>query len=327
MTLLYTQGLTTLKPNYGLVSTAAVVLLVVVMLLILLQNRLLHNSRRFVSISGKASHPRLLRLGALRWPIFILVAAYVFFAVFLPIAMLILRSAVSFLTPLVPFWKLWTWKNYIDLFSHESYRRTIVNTILIATIGGAAGTAFVAALALVVQRSDFRFRKPLEYLVLFPRAVPGLIAGIGFFYASLILPILGWLRNTIWIMIVAYVMRYLPTGYGAISPAVLQIGPDIDRSARVMGADWWKASYAILLPILKPAVLSCFLLLFIQFLKEYTVAIFLFGPGSEVMGAALLQFWTQGEVGRVASMATIQILLTLAMVYVATRIMGVKIYG
>src|SRR5690606_1656621 len=144
-------------------------------------------------VSGKTSHQRLLRLGPWRWPVFALVAAYLFFFIVLPIAMLMLRGVVSFLTPLMPLWTLWTTQNYIDLLRQEAYRRTILNTVLISVIGAGFGTAFVAVLALVVQRSDFRFRKPLEYMALFPRAVPGLIAGIGFFYASLILPPLGWL--------------------------------------------------------------------------------------------------------------------------------------
>ena len=55
---------------------------------------------------------------------------------------------------------------------------------------------------------------------------------------------------------------------------------------------------------MRPALVACFIILFITFFKEYTTAIFLFAPGSEVIGTTLLQAWTQGEVGLVSALAT-----------------------
>src|SRR3546814_14972832 len=90
-------------------------------------------------------------------------------------------------------------------------------------------------------------------------------------------------------------MRYIPTAYGAISPARLQSSPDIDRSARISGADWWTTVRSVVLPLVRPALFTSFALLFIHFFKEYSAAVFLFAPGSEVIGTPLLQFW---EIGR-----------------------------
>src|SRR3546814_6628513 len=120
-------------------------------------------------------------------------------------------------------------------------------------------------MAIIVKRSEIRFPRHLGYLALVPRAIPGLGAGIGFFYAMVLVPPMGLLRNSIWIILLAYIMRYIPTGFGAISPMLLQIGPDLDRSARTMGADWWTTCHAILLKLLKPAMFTCFALLFVPF--------------------------------------------------------------
>jgi iron(III) transport system permease protein len=205
--------------------------------------------------------------------------------------------------------------------------RSIWNTILISVIGGVVGTALITLIALVATRSEFPFKRQLEYLAISPRAIPGIIAGIGIFYAMSYFPPLGWLRNTIWLLVIAYIMRYLPTGFGAIAPALSQISADLDRSARTVGADWWRTSRSILLSLLKPAMFSCFALLFIHFLKEYVTAVFLFAPGSEVIGTTMLQFWIQGDNGPVSALATIQILITVVFVYVARKALGVRIYG
>ncbi|SDO04936.1 iron ABC transporter permease [Ensifer sp. YR511] len=326
-TLLYAEGIASAQPNYGLVATAAVVLLCTIMLLVFIQQKLLKNNRRFVSVSGKASRPRLLALGNWGWVLCALTTAFALAAIILPLAALVLRGFVSFLSPLIPFWTVFTLENFAALFSVETYRRSILNTLLISTVGAVIGTAFMALIALVAHRSEFRLRGFLDFVAVVPRAVPGLVAGLGFFYAAILLPPIGWLRGTVFIIIVAYVMRYISNGYGTIVPSLLQIAPDIDRSARVMGADWVTACWAAVVPILKPALFSCFAVLFIQFFKEYTTAVFLLSPGSEVIGSTMLQFWVQGQVGRVAALSAVQLAITFAFVYASKSIFGLKFHG
>ncbi|HEX7124228.1 MAG TPA: iron ABC transporter permease [Thermodesulfobacteriota bacterium] len=326
-TFLYNQGLSASQPDYGLVGTAATLLLVIVTLLVLLQRRLLGNGGRFVTVGGKASRPRLFRLGWLRWPFFALLLLYVAFGVVAPIAGLALRAVTSFLTPFIPPWELLTLANVKMVFAYPAYVRSIVNTVLIALVGGAVATAFVAMVALVAQRSEFRYRGPLEFVALYPRAVPGLIAGLGFFWGIAAIPMLGWLRNTLVILALAYTMRYLPTGFGAVAPMLVQIAPDLDRSARTVGADWWTTCRHILIKLLKPALASSFAVLFVHFFKEYVTAVFLFAPGSEVIGTTLLQFWIQGDTGPVAALSVIQIAITVVFVYASRRILGIRIYA
>jgi iron(III) transport system permease protein len=326
-TLLYTQGITSSSPKYGLVGTAAVLLLAIVTVLVYLQGRLLRDNRRFVTVGGKAARPKPFRLGALKWPAFAFVSIYILLFVILPVGVLGLRGGVRFLTPLVPFWNLFTLDYYLEILTVDSTRRAIFNTLVIATLAATLGTGLSAMIAIISRRSNFPYRGALEYFALFPRALPGIVAGIGFFYAVVFFPPLNWLQNTIWVLIIAYAMRYIPTGFGAIAPALMQVGPDLDRSARVMGADWWTSIHAVILKLLKPSLFTCFALLFIHFSKEYSTAIFLFGPGSEVIGTRLLQYWVQGELGQVAALSMVQILVTVIFIFAARRLFGVKIYG
>lgn len=263
----------------------------------------------------------------MRWPLFVLTALYVGLFIALPVGSIFLRGFVSFLSPLMPFWEVFTLQNFAELIEFDIYRRSITNTLMLAVVGGALATLFTAIVSLVIYRSDFPLRSPLEYVAMFPRAIPGMIAGIGFLYVILLIPNSGWLRNTIWVLVAVYIARFLPTAIGAVSPSLHQIGPDLDRSARIMGADWWTACRAILLPLIKPALFSAFALLFIQFTKEYSTAIFLIAPGSEVIGVSLLQAWAQGNVGVVAALATVQIALLLVFLVIARRLLGVRIYG
>jgi iron(III) transport system permease protein len=326
-TFLYNKGIAASTPDYGLVGAAAVLLLVLVTILVWLQGFLLRNAGRFVTLGGKATRPRLFTLGPLRWVVFAVIVGYILLAVLLPMLGLLLRAMTSFLSPLVPLWEVWSWDNMAMVLSSPSYLRSIGNTLVIAIGGGAAATFLVAMIALIVHRSEFRFAWLVDYLALYPRAVPGIIAGIGFFWAMILVPPMGWLRNSMWILVIAYTMRYIPTGFGAVSPMLLQISRDLDRSARSVGADWWTTCHQILFKLLRPALFSCFVVMSVCFLKEYASAVFLIAPGSEVIGTTLLSFWIQGDAGPVAALSVIQVALTFLFIYGARRLMGVRIYG
>lgn len=326
-TFLYSQGVAGIKPDHGLTATAAALFLAIICLLVWLQTRLLGNTRRFVTLGGKATRPRLFQLGIWRWPLFISMFFYIAISVVAPIGVLILRAFTTLLSPLVPLEDVLTLSNFEALFSEPVYARSVWNSLTVSTVAGTLGTVLIALIALVVHRSGFRFREVLHYVALFPRAVPGVVAGIGFFYAVAALPDLGGIRNTIWILVLAFIMRYIPTGFGALAPMLMQVSQDLDKAARVIGADWWIACSRVLIPMMRPALVACFTLLFISCFKEYATAIFIFAPGSEVIGTSLLHLWIQGEVGLVAALATIQVAVVGVCVTIARAIFGVKLYG
>jgi iron(III) transport system permease protein len=324
---LYNNGVASARPDHGLVATAAVLMLAAVCLLVWLQGRLLGNTRRFVTLGGKAARPRPFRLNRLRWPLFVLSGIYLVATVALPIGALVLRAFTSLLSPMVPLMDVLTLDNFTSMFDYPVYPRSIWNSFIVSALGGVIATALVALIAIIVLRSDFRWRSPLHYVALFPRAVPGVVAGIGFFYAFALLPGLGEIRNTIWILIAAFTMHFIPVGLGAVAPMLMQMSPDFDKAARVQGADWWTTSRRVILPLLRPALVACFTIMFITFFKEYTTAIFLYAPGSEVIGTTLLQAWTQGEIGLVSALAAVQVLVIGACVMTARALLGVKLYG
>lgn len=326
-TFLYVKGLLGGNPDYGLVGTAAVLLLAIVALLVYLQGIMLRNTRRFVTVGGKASRPRPFDLGRLKWVAFAFVSIYTLLFVIVPILTLGLRAFVRFLTPLIPFWELLTLEHFVGVFNSAADLNAIGNSLIVALIGGTIATLLIALIAIVVHRSEFRYRKQLEYVALAPRALPGLIAGLGIFYAVLFFPAIGWLRETVLILIVALIMRAIPSGFGAIAPSLIQISPDLDRAVRVAGGDWWTATSAVTFRVLKPALFACFVLMFIAFFKDYATAVFLVNPGNDVIGTSILHYLAEGQTGTVAALGTIQILLTVLFIAIAQRALRVNVYG
>jgi iron(III) transport system permease protein len=217
-------------------------------------------------------------------------------------------------------------ENYRAILGQPDYVRAIVNSLLIGVIGGAIGILFIALCALIVYRSDFPGRRFVQYLALYPRAVPGIIVGIGFLWAFLLVPGIGGARNTIVALTIAFIMRFIPLGFGAVAPSILRISSELDRAARVSGASWLETVRLILVPLLRPALLSGFVLLFISFLKEYSSALFLFARGSEVIGTTMIELWRQGNSGPVAALSTIQLVLTAVVLVIGYRLLGARLH-
>ncbi|MGW4022533.1 ABC transporter permease [Streptomyces sp. NPDC005009] len=307
---LYEQGIDSINPDYGLLGAASTFMLLTTIALVVFQTRLLKHAQRFVSVRGKATRSDLLDIGAWKWLGFAFVGLYVVFGALLPMLALVLRAFTSLLTPLVNPFDLLTLDNFRLIFDYAPYTESIVNSITVAFVGAVAVTLFGTVVVLVARRSDFRFARLLETTAQSPHAVPGLIVGIGLFWAFTWVPGGDLLRGTLFALIIAFGIRALPSAYGAISPATMQLGAELDNAARVAGADWWRTVSRIMLRLLVPAMLASFLLIWTQMIREYAPAMFLAGAESQVIGTTAIDLWTQGETGSVAALATLQIAVT-----------------
>jgi iron(III) transport system permease protein len=315
-------------PNdYGIVAAVSVSMLLVITALVWLQARITGQERRFVTVGGKAIRGRVLALGGARWVVAILLWLYVLVCVLLPLLGIFAQASTSFLTPLVNPLELLTIDNFKQIFDQPAYVESIRNSIIISVVGGLVATAFVAFAVLVTTRSDFPFRGVLSYVALYPRAVPGIIVGIGFLWSTLLVPGLGELRNTLAVLAVAFTVRFLPIGFGAVVPSVVRVSNELDRAARISGASWLRTMRSVMVPLLRPALASAFVLLFVSFLKEYASALFLVSRGSEVIGTTMIELWRQGNSGPVAALASVQLVITFVAIIIGQRLLGARLRG
>lgn len=325
-TYLYKLGIVGVTTDYGSIAVVSIMVVLLVTGLVILQGRLVAQERRFVTVGGKATRPKPLDLGGWKWLVSIAVGLFIFMFIILPLVALILQASTPFVSPFINPLTMLSTDNFRVIWNTATYRQSLSNSLLIGLIGAAIGIFFTTISAITAYRTKFRARTAVRYLSLYPRAFPGLIVGIGFLWAFLMIPGIGAIRNTIWVMMIAFIMRYLPLGFSSISPSVLQISDELDRAARISGSSWFGATWRILFPILRPAMLSGYFLLFIAFLKEYSVALFLFARGSQVIGTTMIELWRQGNTGPVAALAVMQLAITAVVLLISQRVLGVKLH-
>jgi iron(III) transport system permease protein len=326
-TYLYLQWTNGATPDSPVVSAGAVLLLAFATVLLLLRNRLLGAEARYVSVAGKAGRSALLSLRGWRWVFAAAVALYLLFSTIVPVVGLALMSFVAFLTPLIAPWHLFTWSNW-QLLGGGVYLRSIEHSALLGLLGGVVTTAVVALATLVAHRSRLPVRRTLPFVMLYPRAIPGLIIGIGFFWGYLVTGAAGsWLRQGIWGILLAFCIRNLPFAYVVMYPTMARIGEELDRAGRSVGAGWWRTCRSIVLPLLRPALFASFVLMFVEILNDYDPALFLVRPGTEVIGTTMLDTFLQGIVGPVASLAMVQVAVTVVVLTLGTFVFKIRVTG
>jgi iron(III) transport system permease protein len=319
---LYRSWNSSVSPDPSFVSAGAVLLLLVVSGLLIIRARLSGSEQRFAAVGARGGGSyRPLDLGRWRWPSCIAIGTFVSITSVIPLLGLMLMSSVRALTTLAAPWHLFTAENWHTVATDPALRRSIIDSLVIAGGGGAATVLLVAVAALIAHRSGFPLRRSLSPALIYPRAVPGVILGIGFFWTYLMFTPGALVRNNLWGELIALCVRNLTLAYVVIYPSLVRINGEFDRAARSSGAGWWTVTRRILLPILRPALLGAFVLMFITLLSDYDPVLFLQKPGTEVLGVTMLQYWQQGIVGPVAALAVVQVVIVAIVLLLGARVL------
>ncbi|HEY6360429.1 MAG TPA: iron ABC transporter permease [Vicinamibacterales bacterium] len=268
----------------GLYTAAAlsVPLLVIALLTWMLADRL-GRGGRITSVTGKASAPSRVALGAWRWPICAAVASLVFLTCLLPVFAIVLTSLMNVVGD-------FRWSNVtIDkyryvLLTRPDTARGFINSFALAFAAATLAVAIGTGVAYVQGHPHLKARRALDLCVNLPYAAPGTILALG------LILLWSWplaLIDTLWVLLLAYVAKHLSLAVRSITTAVRQTDVTLEEAARISGAGVMMTFRTIWIPLLRPAILAGFFLVFMPAFGELTMSILLVGPGTETVGTVL----------------------------------------
>jgi len=337
-------------PSYHLMAAVAVCLVAVTMPLVMAQRWLLKSANKYVSIKGKGARTKAMPLGHWKWLAFALLGGWLIFTIVLPLTGIALRSFVEYWGEGVKLADVLTLQHFREVFEQPSLIRGIINTVLIGVIGGGLAIVCYCFIALAMHRKPDTITRLLDYSVLVPRAIPGLLAGLAFLWVFLFVPswidgfakgsdnaIAMWvsgslvpalrsLRSTIFAVWLAYSVVWMAYGMRLISTALLQVGPELEEAARAVGARRGQVTRDVTVPLIKYGLLGSWLMIFLIFEREYSTGVYLLSPGTEVIGAMLVSLWAGGSTDLVAALSFINITLVAVGLGIALRF-GVKLHN
>jgi len=284
-------------PRLDLAAAFSVPLLIATVGLIALQKKLL-GRRGYSTVGGKGGQKRLLKLGYLRWPAFLLVAAILSLSVFLPYGIL-LKAALSkaWAMPLTA--DNFTLGNFsFTFFEYSDTRNAIVNTFKLGILTATAGTLLATLLAYITNRQLLRGARYLSFFVLAPLVIPGIVLAVGLFIAYTRPPIV--LYGTIWIMFVAFLTKEMPIGFSQTESTFKTIHPELEDATRIIGANRLRALKDVTVPLARSGLIAAWSFIFIGVIRELSASILLFTPSSKVVSVVIFDLKEEGQIGAIA---------------------------
>jgi iron(III) transport system permease protein len=334
-------------PAYHLMAAVAVLLIAMTAPLVLLQRALTGSAHRYVTMKGKGLRARPLSLGPWRWVACASIWVWLFVATGVPLAGIVLRSFVTHWGEGVGFADAFSLAAFVQIWTQPNLLRSIVNSVAIGVVGGIASIACYAAIGLTMHRRRDGVTRTLDYLVMVPRAVPGLLIGLAFLWVFLFLPrwmggaldggmlsflpgaewlrenVVGAvksLRTTLFSVWLAYTVVWVAYGLRLISSSLMQVGPELEEAARVSGAGRGQATRYVTLPLARTGLLSAWLLIFLIFEREYSTGVYLLSNGTETIGSMLVSLWGAGDIDVVAALSLINVVIVLTGLALALRL-------
>src|SRR3954466_9124239 len=292
-------------PRIPLAAAMGVSLFAVMFLMLFLYRRLIAG-RSYVTISGKAFRPRVMDVGRLRWLLFAVCVFYVLLSVALPLMTLAFAS-VQKIAVAFPAASNWTLANYQTAFTMNAVRAALGNSLLLGVATASIGVVLMGLISWLIYRSRLPGSGFIEYLVMFPQAVPRLVFAFGMMWAWIVFPIP--IYGTLWLLLIAYLTVFLPLGVRTISGVLVQLDKSLEECGEVCGASWGHRLRTITMPLLVPGLVAAWLLLFIASVRELGASILLMGPHSKVVTPTIVESWFATSSELTAAMALIQTLV------------------
>lgn len=213
-----------------------------------------------------------------------------------------------------------TFQHYIDLFAeNEKGIRALGNSLILAvsaaTICAVLGTLIVIA----VRKSRSKLGKVVEVVGLLPEMLPGivLVIGIMLFWNRIynVIP----LYNTLGIMILAYVVLFLPYTIQYVTSSFTQISGSLEAAARVFGGSPGYIFRRVTLPLIMKGVFAGWTMTFIIAFRELVTASLIAPPNTLVVSTYIVREFEQGSVSVGMAMAVLCVLFTTTALLILNR--------
>jgi len=317
-TKIYREALAAFPPNYNLAATYGVSLLAIALVFVLLYRRFTSRVESFATVTGKGYRPHTIDLG--RWKIAASAGALAILTlmVVLPVAMLFLTSILPYYhVPTMETIQLATLKHYVYILENDRVYRAIGNSLFLAITGATVAMALAALTAYITVKTKVWGRGLLDGLTFLPWAFPSTALAIGLLWGYVQMPVPVF--ATIWILLIAYVTRFLPYGLRAVTSTIVQIHKELEEASRACGGGFWTTFRRILFPLMRPGLIAGWILLATIFMREFSLSLFLYTPTSEPVGPLLYFLWLDGLTGPLGALGIVVSVVSAVLVAIASR--------
>ncbi|HNU94505.1 MAG TPA: iron ABC transporter permease [Bacillota bacterium] len=288
-------------------ASLSILLVAVVVLALALQRRVLR-AGRYDIIRGKSMRPMLIKLRGWKVPLLLVCFVFLVITVILPLCTIF---GVGFLKAYGVPMKLanMTLNNFkYVLFESKMARDSIRNSFFLSITSAVITMLVGTMIAYVIVKIQPRGKGVLEVLGILPYSIPGIVLAVGV--------ILTWsgafylnLYNTIWIILIAYIARYMAFSMKSASASLEQVHDSLEEASRTCGASHFESLLDVTLPLIRPGMVAGFFLIFLPAMRELTTSLLLYGPFTRTMGVAIYSINEEGYTVQACALAGVAIII------------------
>ena len=306
-------------PQFAPAMALSTVFLGLLLAMVAFQRRYIAN-RIYTTVTGRGFSIRRTHLGPWRYPAFALVLSFVLVITVLPTVLLVTGTFMK----LFGFFNIaepWTLDNWRATLNDPVLLRSLWNTLAIGLGSGVIGVLFYSSIAYAIVKTRYRGRGLLDFLSWLPWSIPGILLGMAllwtFLQTKIFLPIYG----TIYLLMVAMVIKSMPFGTQMIKGVLLQLGNDLEEASKVCGGTWVHTFRRVIFPLTMPALITVALVGFISAARDISTVVLLGSGKSRTLSLLMLDFAAGAEFEKATVVAVVIVALVVGAALIA-RFLG-----
>lgn len=213
--------------------------------------------------------------------------------------------------------------NFLRIFTDSQSILPVSLSVQMSLLATAGAIVIGSAAAWVVARWKLPGRSALDLMIMLPWALPGTVVGVNLVTAfntpgasNLGLTLVG----TLWILPVAYFVRFVPLVFRSTGASLDQLDPSLEEAARNLGAGPLRVLRTVTLPLVARGVIAGALLAFVDGVGEYVASVVIYPPGLPPMSVEIYNRIYSSEFGTAAAYGTLQIALILIVLALTSRL-------
>lgn len=283
-------------------ATTLSVSLMLIANLVLYVSTFISGRKKYITISGKSTRPNIVELGKWKLPVTFFVMLFALIVIVIPFATVAMTSFTKNLgKPLSS--ANFTTRYWDILFTRKAILDTVKNSLISASTAATSGIIISCVMAWLLTRTNAKGRHIPDYLITLGSGTPSIVIALG-----LIMTMSGRfginIYNTLTIMIIAYMIKYMLMGMRTIVSAMSQIHPSLEEAALISGAEWQRSFKDITLPLIMPSVVAGWFLIFMPSFYELTMSTLLYSTDTKTIGYELFTYQTYHSQQMAAAIAT-----------------------
>ncbi|HEY7166824.1 MAG TPA: iron ABC transporter permease [Candidatus Binatia bacterium] len=305
--------------DFGLAGAYAVTLLAISTVGVLIYGKITRKEERFATVTGKGYRPRVIDLGGWKYLTLGISFLIFFLAVIMPVFVLLWSSFIPYYgIPSRELMNKMTLANFQYILNYPLALTAFKNSFYLSVGSATLVMLLTSMISWITVKTKLPGRALLDNMTFIPIAMPGIVLGVSLIWVYLTLPIP--IYGTIWVLLLAYITKFMPYGIRAASASMIQINKELEEASLTAGGTWFQTFRKVILPLLMPGFTAGWIYISIIALRELSTSILLYSYNSTVLSIMAFDLWEGGQYTYVCALGVLMVLLLVAMAFTARKL-------